>query len=174
MKTKKIAISIIFTILFSTIINASGVSSPFWLPDKPLILARGEIRIVNLNIQNMVGEGDLTFKAELIEGHEIVELEKDLFEVKAQTYDTMAPLKIKIPKETIPGETTRVTVEFKTVSPGKTGGVSLGTGMTISFDVIVSEEIAETKIPWITLGIIMGILIILIIIILITRKRNQK
>lgn len=178
MKNKiNLILDFVFAILvLATLVSAWGVSSPYW--DKgarepgPLTITVEEIKIVNINMQNMVGNEDVTVKAEIKQGKEIASLEKDTYTVKAGTSEN-APLKIIAP-ETV--GTYKVEIEFKTITSGGTGGVAMGTGYTISFDVIVSEKPKET--PKTTGNLILVILIAVIIIItavvyLIIKRKNQ-
>ena len=183
MKNKKILITttILSLILISSIISAFGVSSSYWdnEPVRNLMMTRGETQIVNLNIQNMVGDEDISVKAILKEGSEIADLKENTFNVKAKTHDTMAPLEIKIPKEFKPGRIIKIITEFKTLAEGENGLVVIGTGMTISFDVIVSEEAPIQfspidQIPWRIIGLIFAIILIILAIIIILRKRRRK
>ena len=155
MKTKIIS-ALITGLFLISIVSAFGVSSPYW-NENPLRMARGETTIINLNLQNMVGENDVEVKAILVEGKDIISLSKDTFTIKAGTSDTMVPLKIKIPKDAKPGETRKIKIEFKTIQEN-TGGISMGTGMTVAFDVIATSEVASNSTKTIILAIAIIIL----------------
>ncbi len=149
------------------------MSSSYW-DGNPLHLARGETKIVKLNLQNMVGDEDVRVKAILHNGGEIAELDGEIFNVLAHTSDSIAPLKITIPRDYSIGRLTRVGVEFKTIPANDAGSVAMGTGMGVAFDVIVSEgEIVKPKIGW-AAGIILFIVALIIIIIIIIIKRKKQ
>lgn len=177
MKIQKLILASFFAILvLTTLVSAWGVSSPYWSrgarEPSPLKTTVGETEIVDLNIQNMVGNEDITVKATILEGSEIATLEQDTYTLKAGT-ETIAPLKIRAP-ETI--GTYKVKAEFKTVTPGAGGGIVMGTGMTISFDVIVSEKIEKPGMK-ISTGLIVAIILIIVIIVVILifiRKKRRK
>ena len=163
--------ALVMSLMMISMVSAFGVSSPYW-EGNALELARGETKVVNLNLQNMVGNQDVTVQAKLLEGDEIANLNSDEFIlVEAQTADTFIPVKIHLPKDITPGTTQEVKVEFKTITNGQ-GGIALGTGMTIVFDVIATEEVKENNILMI-LSIILAIIILAIIIKVILKKRKK-
>jgi ATP-dependent Zn protease len=181
---KKIILVLLVLLVLTSFVSAFGVSSPYW-KGNPLKMAKGETRIVNLNLQNNVGDEDVTVKAEIEEGHEIVSLSKDIYTVKARTYDMMVPVEIKIPEDA--KEEYRVILNFKTVSAGEEGKVSFGTAMQVGFMVIPTEKpaIAETETPaekpsYSSWGVFLGIIILIIIIILVilmlrrSKKKSQQ
>ena len=153
------------------LISTFGVSTPYY-DNNPLIMDKGETKIVNLNLQNMVGEDDVSVLAELISGSEIASLGETQFDVKIGTHDTYAPIEIKIPRDFPEGTTNRISVQFKTLSKQGEGMVAIGTGMTISFDVITSGETAKRNIPW-TPIISIFILLLVILIIFLHRRRSK-
>ena len=162
-----IASVFLLSLVLLSLVSAFGVASPYW-DDNPLVMARGETKIVNLNAQNMVGDEDVLIKAELISGQEIASFEDNTYLIKAKTSDTKIPLKISIPRDAEPGMAQGVQVTFKTIS--QNGGISLGTGMSVSFNVLVSEEtIAFDYVPY-----VVACLIILLIIILIVVLKKKK
>lgn len=177
MKNKTILVFIsVFLILFLTAFaSAWGVSSSYW--DKganepsPLAIYSGETKTVDLNIQNMVGNEDIVVKAEIKKGLEIASLEKDTYSVKLGTSET-APLKITAPSAI---GTYKVEVEFKTITSGGTGGVAMGTGYTVSFDVVVSEKPEEKpKAAGTLIEVILAVVIIAIAVVtyLIIKKKK--
>ena len=172
-KMNKTTFSILaLTLLSLSLVYASGVASPYY-GGHPLTMAVGESKIVNLNLQNMVGTDDVTFKAVVKQGSEIASLSKDTYLVNAGTYDTMAPLRITIPGDAIPGTIYSVVVEFKTVSTATGGGVAMGTGMDTSFDVVVAEKEAK-KFPATVLVIVIIVILAIIAWILLRRKTKRK
>ncbi len=170
---KNIFLSLTIIILMISIISSFGVSSPYW-EENPLTIKKGETKIINLNLQNVVGEEDIRVKAEIIEGEEIVSLKEDAFIIKAGTSDTIIPLEITIPQD-IKEENKTIKIDFKTIQDN-TKGIAMGTGMSIAFDVIAIQEIKGkvNKKTSIALGISTVILAIIFWFILNSRKRNKK
>ena len=175
MNKQILAITAFALILISTsIVYAFGVSSPYW-EGNPLVMSPGETKTINLNLQNMVGNENVTVKAEIKKGSEIARIEKDIYTVLAGTADSYVPLKITIPRNA--ENNSRIEIEFKTITPGAGGGVAMGTGMTVSFDVVISEiEVGAGKITWKTaiLMLIAVIIVLAIIIYLVLRKKKAK
>ena len=172
MKNKKtiLASVLMMTLVAVSLVSAFGVSSPYW-DTNPLVMARGEVRTVNLNLQNMVGDEDVTVKAELVAGDDITSLGQDTFVVEAGTSNTMVPLKIKMPKDASPGESKTVQVEFKTVQDD-TGGIAMGTGMTVFFDVVAGE--ATVNNTTMIISIIIAIIVLALILWIILKNKKKK
>ena len=159
---KKI-ISIILLLAMISLISAFGISSPYW-QGNPLTMEKGETKTINLNLQNMVGEEDITVKAEITQGADIAFLEQDTFFIKAGTSNTTIPLKITIPSN-IKEDNKTIKIDFKKISNDK-GGVVIGTGMSVYLDVITTSSENHDINPL----IIGAILIIIILVIIIIRK----
>jgi len=133
---------VLVTFLLAGLVTAFGVGSPYW-KGHPLKMYPGETKIINLNLQNNVGDADVVVKAQVTEGADIAKLLKDTYIVKAKTINTMVPLKVTLPKDVT--ENKHVTVEIKTVKSGEGGMVVMGTGMKVSFDVILTEIPEKVK-----------------------------
>ena len=171
---------VVFLILLVSFVSSVGVASPVW-QGNPLRISPGETRTVNLELQNMVGDEDVTIRAALKRGFEIASTkEKDYF-VKAGTKDTLVPVIVSIPEDIQVDTTYQVTVSFLTVTPGSSGGVALGTGIDTTFDVLVVElpvALAPEK-PKLEIFSIIAVVIILTAIILIVwfflrRKKHSR
>jgi len=173
---KKICMTTIILIILSiSFISAFGVSTSYW-KGNPLSIAPGDTKTISLRLQNIGTDDDITVRAVLTDGFEIASTEEKNYLVRAGTKDTEVPVKISIPLDTPLGTEYRVTVSFKTITPGGTGGVVLGTAIDTSFDVLVAEVEAEEGVN-VTLIVISLILIIAIfILIYIFRKKifNKK
>lgn len=163
MKTKILS-SIILGMFFISLVGALGVSSPYW-GDNPLQMYKGETRVVDLNLQNMVGEDDVTFKAEITEGAEIASLDEDTYTVEIGTFDTIVPLTVTLPDDYDEG---RIQVEFKTVSADEGGTVSLGTGMVVSFQVLSFKKPGLSTTAWVIIVAIIALIATILI------RRNNK
>lgn len=153
-----------------SLVSAFGVSSPYW-NENPLELARGESKIVELNVQNMVGSNDVSVQAELVQGNDFASLGDNSFTVEAGTSDTIIPLTIKLPEETKPGESKLVRVEFRTVNEGSQG-VAVGTGMVVAFNVIAKDEVKESNSTGIIISLALIALLAVIIIFILKRKKK--
>ncbi len=174
MKTKNklafIGIFLLAVILISASVSAFGVSSPYW-EGNPLQMSKGETKTVYLNLQNMVGDEDVTVKAKVIEGSEIVSIKEDTFVIKAKTSDTLVPVKITLPNDAEVGSIEKVKIEFKTISKDK-GGISMGTGMIVAFDVVTAEKIKNNTDKIIL--IIAAALILAGLLVILNKKRKNK
>lgn len=155
----------IFVLVFaSSFGNAFGVSSSYWRGN-PVSVYPGEERVVDLVLQNMVGDEDIRVRAALVGGSEIASTETREYFVPAGTKDTAVPVTIRIPREVELGTTYVVTVSFETVTSGVGGGVAMGTGVDTSFDVVVVAEppqnspFSENYGLWIILAIVVIVLI---------------
>ena len=172
---KKICMTTVILIILSiSFISAFGVSSSYW-KGNPLSIAPGDTKTISLRLQNIGTENDVTVRAILTDGFEIASTEEKDYLVKNGTKDTEVLVKISIPFDTPLGTEYRVTVSFKTVTPGGTGGVVLGTAIDTSFDVLVAEvEIGKAERGNLNFIIGMVILIAIIIFILISVFKKKK
>ncbi len=153
--------------------NAAGIVSPYW-QDYPLSMNYGETKVVNFNLQNMVGNKDVTVEVNLKQGSEIATLEKTTYTAKTGTSDTIIPLTITIPKD-FDKQVQRIELEVKTVNPSTGGMVVLGTGWTASFDVIISEKpVEKSTLLGIIIGLIAVILVLAVIIFIIVLRKKRK
>ena len=172
---KKICMTTIILIILSiSFISAFGVSTSYW-KGNPLQIAPGDTKTISLRLQNIGTEDDITVRAILTGGSEIASTEEKDYLVKNGTKDTAVPVKISIPLDTEIGTEYRVTVSFKTVTPGGTGGVVLGTAIDTSFDVLVAEvEVGKAEKGNVNFTIGMVILLAIIIFILISAFKKKK
>jgi hypothetical protein len=143
-------------ILFTTmmvfllpIVQAFGVTSAYW-ETNPLTLHPGEEKMLDLELQNMVGGEDMSLLAKITEGAEIATLlgESNKFFVPFGTKDVKVKLSIKLPADALPGETRNVAVSFTQVaddSKGKMIQMVSGVGKKIPV-VVVSDEEPGTQI----------------------------
>lgn len=170
--------TIILIILSISFISAFGVSSSYW-KGNPLNIAPGDTKTISLRLQNIGTGEDITVRAILTDGFEIASTKEKDYLVKNGTKDTEVPVKISIPFDTPLDTEYRVTVSFKTVTPGGIGGVVLGTAIDTSFDVLVAEVDVE-KAERVNLNFIIGIAVLIAIIIffilisVFKRKKKKK
>ncbi|MBI3623582.1 hypothetical protein HY212_05910 [Candidatus Pacearchaeota archaeon] len=152
-------------------VSAVGIVSPYW-KDYPLKMNYGETRTIEFNLQNMVGNEDVTVSVNIKQGSNIATLEKTTYTAKAKTSDTMIPLKITIPKD-FNKQVQEIELEVNTVSPESGGMINVGAGFIASFDVIVSgSEVGKSTLVWIILGLVVALIVLLLLILLVVKKRK--
>lgn len=120
-------------------VNAFGVVTP----TNPTVVSIGETKDLSLSIQNGAGATeDVIAKIEILEGSEIIKLEKEEYLIPANKEIT-AKLKIIIPKDAKIGDKWGVKLSFKATPSSKNGMVNMGQGVTINFDVLTQQPIQE-------------------------------
>ena len=135
---KTLVVTLFLVVLLVSFVSAFGVATPYWVGN-PLEIAPGETSIVLLGIQNFVGDDDVTVKVVLKEGSEIASVLEREYLIKAKTKDTQIPVTISIPLDlSLVGTSYLIKVSFLTVNSGE-GGISLGTGIDLNFDVVVKD-----------------------------------
>ncbi len=161
---------LLMIVFLSSFVYGFGVGN--YYSSRPIVMKRGEVKVVEvLELQNMKSEDDVKARLEIVNGENIARLKEDEFLVEANSYDTMVPIKIKIPKNMSAG-TYRVEIFTKTMPPESGGMVTMGVGMASSFNVLVSEETAEPSIPYIWI-LVVGIVILLVVIGLVIRMKRK-
>lgn len=165
MKTKYFT-GFVLAMFLVSLVSAFGVSSPYW-GDNPLQIYRGETKVVNLNLQNMVGSDDVTLRAEVTQGADIASLSEDTYTVPIGISDVVVPLKIRLDRDS--PSASSVEVQFKTVATDDDGIVTLGTGMVVGFQVVEVEREGLSTIAW----TIIGLAVILVVVIVFLRKKRK-
>ncbi|MBD3252738.1 hypothetical protein GF386_03345 [Candidatus Pacearchaeota archaeon] len=182
-KRNLMTLSIFLMILSVSFVSSFGVATNYW-KGHPMQLSPGESGTSVLSLQNMKTTEDLTVQMDITKGDEIASIDKSRYFVKANTADTVVPVKIRIPYSAEPGTVYEVTVSSRTVTPGGSG-VVLGTGMDTSFEVLVvenvlleteSEEIPQLKFDT---GVLIGALVIVVILgvllwVFLKKKKKSK
>ena len=162
---------IFIVVLLLASISAAGIVSPYW-KDNPLYMNYGETQVVNFKLQNMVGEGDITVTAIIVQGGEIATLSQDTFTAPTGTKNTLIPITITIPKD-YDKSVQVVELEVKTVTEDTEGMISLGSGWTTSFNVILSEKpVEKSSLMSVIIGLVIVIILALIIIIFLIKRRK--
>lgn len=136
---------------------------------------KGETITVELNLQNMKASSDALAVLELLSGEEIASLPNKEFLVKANTSDTMVPLIISVPEDAEGPYSVKVRVRPN--PPESLGGVSMGTGMVVGFDVLIKEqkeEIPEKRNPYLLTAVIFLVLAILVVLFFLSKKKKRK
>src|SRR3989344_6814706 len=131
--------------MFTQTAVAFGVTSPYW-DTNPLELHPGESKDVQLLLQNMVGDKDLSFSASISEGTEIALLidEKLTYNIPFGTKDVPVMLRISVPEDLQTGETVNVKVSFKQLTVENSEGQMIQ--MTGGVGAIIPVKIT----PWVT------------------------
>ena len=172
MKIKKLPLVLMFIFLLFGIVSAFGVSSPYW-EDAPLTMSAGEKKIINLNLQNMVGEDIANVKLEIITGEDIVKLDQEIYTIDTQS-SIDAPIKIFLPRSAVDGDIYEVKIETKTINSADSGQmIEMGVGSITSFNVIVLGKVPNYLL-YLVIGIIALLLIALAIYLLSKRKLKSK
>lgn len=171
-----LVVGLTFLVFMTSFVFAVGVAQPYW-EGNPLRISPGGSEDVELTLQNMVGDEDVVLRAELVDGAGIATLPSKVdYDVKFGTSDTKVPVTVKIPGEAELGKEYTVKLSFKTVTPGEQGGVSLGLGYEVNFDVLVVEETEMSEssgIQWIlwVIGIIVLVLIMWVVLRALSKKK---
>ena len=165
-------------ILFSiNLTSAAGVAVPYW-NENPLKLAPGESTTIQLTLQNMVGDEDVTFEATL-SGEGVALLDGSIYSVPLGA-EVPVNLKVDVPKNANIGENYNIAISFRETAREGGGMIGVTGAVTARFPVeVVGEEDSllygkKSKSEfdaW--MFIILG-LIILVGIFLITKKKKES
>lgn len=173
----------IFTISF---IFAFAVSSSYY-KGNPLKLSPGETRDISLVLQNMAGGENISAKASISKGSEIIKLiDSDNLYFVPLGGKTGVNLRVTIPSNAKIGDVYNIEIMFVTVADAKSGTFGFGSGIEQKFDVEVislptqevekaqeSAKKPESKINK-QIIIIIAILVIIILIILFFFRINKN
>lgn len=107
----------IFTlILLTSLTSAAGVATSYW-DENPLKLAPGESDTITLYLQNMVGNKDITLRAEFTSGNEIAILTNGPeYAVPLGKDDIPVNIKIEVPGNSDIGTKYDVALSFQQIS----------------------------------------------------------
>jgi hypothetical protein len=181
--TGKLALTIFAVVVFTSIISATGVSTPYW-NSNPLKIGPGESTIISLGLQNMVGTEDVTLRANITKGNEIaaiVDKSQDYF-VLLGSDNVTVNIQVTIPANAEVNKVYDVEVSFLQVSSTDQGGFfSVASAFIQRIPVLVVGEPTESvnykpvsekgsnSLLWIVLGLV---LLLIILIVLKSRKRK--
>lgn len=184
-KINLIFLEVLLFIIISLNINAAGVSSPYW-DENPMYVQPGEIKEFSYTLQNMVGNEDITLKAEIEAGSDIMEFvdEDNLYEVPFGRSDVVAKMKITVPKNAKEGDEWSVGVKFTTATQNVEGKpLAIGSAFSKGFKVIVGKkpeplvqvikEGSKESPQFLTLLISLGVLIILVFLVKYLYKKKE-
>lgn len=176
---KNIILLFLFTILLTMNVNAFGVST-FYYEGRPLILNPGEVRDIEVQLQNEATSGPISLKAKIDSEKNIAQLTgKTIFNLDSGDKGVSVPITISVPEDAQIGDKYQVSVSFLTAAGNEGGMVDLGTQITKGFEVVVGKVIEQEKIEKNTISPqnLMGILVLLslaVLVLFILRKRKRK
>jgi len=173
-KTQKAIFAVILVIAMLSLVNASGVASPYWT-ENPLILNPGETAIVNLTLQNMVGTDDITFEAKISSEKNIASITNGGSDMKylvpIGTKDVPVTVKIEVPSDAKPGESYKINILFNEISVSQGGMLHVTSSVSTSFPVQISGKSSSSNyLIWALIGAIILALSLIIVI----GKRHKK
>jgi len=183
-KSKQVIIGGLVAFLIAFLIPfglAFGIVNSYW-DDNPLRLSPGESKTVFLGLQNMIGDENMRFSAEITnDGGGIATLVDTNLNYLVPLGDEVGvPIRIEIPEDAKRGVTHKITTSFTQISSGGGGMVHLTTGISSNFPVeVVGERESELYIqPEAKKGIpgfwfiLIAIAITLIVFTLVRRRKN--
>jgi hypothetical protein len=177
--TNKIQTTILAGVLIITLlslISASGVSSPYWT-ENPLQLSPGETRIINLTLQNMVGNQDITFQAKLSSQGNVATLlnanAESKYLVPFGSKDVPVTIQIQVPSNAKVGSQYKVDVLLNEVSSSQGGMLHVTSSVSTSFPVEVIGK-TGTSLPAYFVWLLMGVVLLAIIVFVCFKKKNKK
>lgn len=133
-KIISILIILLTFVIFSSLVGAFGVASPYW-DTKPLSLTPGETKTFELSVQNYVGNSNITFKVELTSGEEVVDTPEGIYFLPAHSAKAH-PVTVTMPSDATHGESYYVGLRFREVINLSGGGIGIGRGYGIGFPVV--------------------------------------
>lgn len=129
---------LIAILMIIPLVNAFGVSTPFW-GEHQLVMAPGETKDAYVELQNMVGDEDITLKAEITKGSEIATLIDPSTEylIPSGTRDVKVNIQVTMPKNVPLESTYNIEVSFKQVTEAQGGMMQMAGGVGTTIPVIV-------------------------------------
>lgn len=164
----------------SSFVSAFGIGSAYY-KENPLEISAGETKEIIFNLQNGPGPEDITARASITKGSEIMTIDSnDIFVPVGGSVDVKAS--VNIPIDAKIGDIYPVEIAFITVTKAGAGTFGFGSSVERSFNVVIvptAEErarLAEQKpiSSWIIYLIIGIVIIILIILAILFRLKKKK
>lgn len=156
---------------------AAGVSSEYWngQNERPLYLKAGQKTTIYMELQNMVGEQNLTFQASIINGSSLARITdlSDIYSVPFGKKDVKVNMQVTAPEDAKLGQRYNIGLAFTTVDTQQGSGQFIfGSAFDKYFDVVIIEEPKESQLTgegqnrnWlyiiIALAVIIGIILLL-------------
>jgi len=169
-------LSILVAAVVASQVYAFGVSGE----NGPFTIYPGETKTLSVRLQNMVGGEDLNVRANLTQSAGIATLDKTDYFLKLGTYDNEVNITIHVPDDVPVNTEYHLNIDFVTVIPGSTSGVSFAQGIDKGLTVLVVSKTPEKPQPQAggiqattIILIIAAIIIVIIVVLLILRKRRK-
>ncbi len=165
-------------ILSISFTSAFGVTAPYW-DDHPLEISAGQSTNVQLELQNMVGDRNLTVQGSVVQGGNIVSItDKDAKYSVPFGSKVKVNTKVSIPNDAKVGEVYTVGLSFTTLAD-PSQGLGLGSSIDKYYPIKVIEKApvqqkSSVKVSSNMIYIVAGIIILLIIIFLLFKRKNKK
>lgn len=146
-------------LLVAQLVVAVGVTSPYY-DTKPLGLHPGEAVEVQLLLQNMVGDEEVTLVASITEGAEIATLlgENQTYVIPFGVKDVPVLVRVAMPEDALVGEARTVKVSFTQLATDNAEGkmIQMTTGVGAVIPIEVTPWIAPKESSSTTLIIVGG------------------
>ncbi len=164
-------------------VSALGVAFPYW-NTFPLYATPGEVKNIQFELQNLLGNDSVTFVAKITNGSDIAKITdtNSQYVVPAGSKDVFVNVQITVPQNAQPGSQYNVGLSFNTVTSGAGGQVEFGSAYDDSFNVIVQQNQASNtaanstwtnnNMNYLIIGIFV-ILVLIVVFLLVKRKRRQ-
>jgi hypothetical protein len=183
MANNKLIIAILILIVLP-LASAFGVTTSYW-SGNPLVLYPGETRVIDVQLQNMVGNEDMSLQAEISEGSEIATLidSSTTYFVQFGKKDVKININVTIPQNATIGQSYNIKIALKQIAEeeGKMVQMTASVGATIPVQIVAEvpaapEQIPPTQPKGFPILPVTLVLIVLIAIIaaLFFRKRSKK
>ena len=168
-------------LFFINLVDAISISG-IYSNKNPLEISPGESKTIDFILQNMAGDSDVKFEANITRGFEIARLDDNEVEylVPLGSNDVKVPVLVKIPREADIGTEYQVKIEFNPL-PMKTEGegmVQIAVGLAGYFKVNIVEktEDAEERISmiWIIFWIMVALIVMVFIWLFYEYRKKQR
>jgi hypothetical protein len=185
-KTKYFIVAFVAFTLLIPLIAAYGVTSPYW-DTRPLKMNPGDTKNVVLELQNMVGGGDINLIAKVIGGNDIATLTDENLEylVPFGKKGVLVNLEVALPSDYPIGKKSSIAISFATAPVDGGGTIQVGSGLVrnipvetveqpVPDDVVTTPEKSGNLSTLIFIAVITLIIIALVIFIIYHRKIGEK
>ncbi|MBT4135356.1 hypothetical protein HOD75_02265 [archaeon] len=126
---------------FVEMVEGLGASSYHW-SGNPVNISQGEEKIISINLQTRLEEGDMNIKGEVVSGGEIVSLVEDKYFLEAGVQGVQVNLSIDVPSDFESGKYEMI-VKFVPVDVAGEGMVSLSVGTSKRIPIIIGGSLVE-------------------------------
>lgn len=160
----------VLVLMLCSLVSAFGYSSTY-TRDKPLIIAPGETKDVQIRLKAGPSEGEMLMDVDLTGGSEVATLiNPDLEYTVSSGSDGVVEIRVDVPQDAVEGAEYLVAMLVKDITSADNSGTvpfTITTGA--SFKVLVQkpaeeeEQPAEISTGWVVLAIVLIIVLIVII-----------